>query len=102
MQASRAGRIADSSFLLRRWPLPGLTCRAKKSLPFAPDGVRFTSISLSPQAFPGHRGAIYSLSFREGTRTLYSASEDRCLKIWSLEDMSYVDTLYGALFSSLT
>jgi ribosomal RNA-processing protein 9 len=49
------------------------------------------------QAFSGHRGAVHGLSFREGTKTLFSASDDRCVKIWSLEDMSYVDTLFGEL-----
>lgn len=48
------------------------------------------------QGFSGHRGAVHGLSFREGTKTLFSASDDRCVKIWSLEDMSYVDTLFGA------
>ena len=45
--------------------------------------------------FPGHRDAVTGLAFRSGTRTLFSASTDRCVKIWSLDDMAYVDTLYG-------
>ena len=47
------------------------------------------------QAFPGHRDAVTCLSFRPGSRTLFSGSADRCVKIWSLDDMAYVDTLYG-------
>lgn len=39
--------------------------------------------------------AITGLAFREGEATLYSASFDRSVKIWSLSEMAYVDTLYG-------
>lgn len=35
--------------------------------------------------------------FRRGTHTLYSASADRSVKVWSLDEMSYVETLYGHL-----
>ena len=45
--------------------------------------------------FPGHRDTVTGLAFRQGTRTLFSCSTDRCVKIWSLDDMAYVDTLYG-------
>lgn len=47
------------------------------------------------RAFPGHKDAVTSLAFREGTHQLYSGSLDRSIKIWSLEDMAYVDTLFG-------
>ncbi|XP_024534000.1 U3 snoRNP-associated protein-like EMB2271 [Selaginella moellendorffii] len=47
------------------------------------------------QAFPGHRGAITSLAFRQGTTQLFSGSSDRTLKLWSAEDRSYMDTLFG-------
>ena len=47
------------------------------------------------QAFPGHRDAVTCLAFRPGSRTLFSGSLDRCVKVWSLDDMAYVDTLYG-------
>jgi ribosomal RNA-processing protein 9 len=46
-------------------------------------------------AYPGHRDIISGLAFREGTHTLYSASYDRTVKIWSLENSMYVDTLFG-------
>jgi len=46
-------------------------------------------------AFAGHRGAITGLAFRHGTGQLFSCSEDRTVKIWSLDDMAYVDTLFG-------
>lgn len=36
-----------------------------------------------------------SLAFRDGTHELYSGSLDRSIKLWSLDDMAYVDTLFG-------
>ncbi len=47
------------------------------------------------QAYPGHRDVVTGLAFREGTHTLISSSYDRTLKLWSLDDSMYVDTLYG-------
>ncbi len=41
----------------------------------------------------GHRAGISGLVFRRGTHTLYSASMDRTVKIWNLDEMSYVETL---------
>ncbi|KAL3699535.1 hypothetical protein R1sor_017557 [Riccia sorocarpa] len=46
-------------------------------------------------AFPGHKGAISSLAFRQGTQQLMSGSYDRTIKLWSVDDRSYIDTLYG-------
>lgn len=51
--------------------------------------------ALRPQSFPGHKDAVTGLAFREGTHQLFSASLDRSVKIWSLDDMAYVDTLFG-------
>ena len=47
------------------------------------------------RAFPGHRDAVTCLAFRPGARTLFSGAADRCVKIWALDDMAYVDTLFG-------
>jgi len=47
------------------------------------------------RSFPGHKDAITGLAFRPGTRELYSCSLDRSVKLWSLDDMAYVDTLFG-------
>jgi len=47
------------------------------------------------QAYPGHRDAISGLAFREGTHTLLSAGFDRAVKLWSIDDGAYMDTLYG-------
>jgi hypothetical protein len=44
---------------------------------------------------PHTRWQITGLSFRPGTHTLNSASYDRTVKLWSLDDAAYVDTLFG-------
>jgi len=41
----------------------------------------------------GHRGLVSGLVFRKGTLTLYSAYEDRSVKVWNLDDMAYVESL---------
>ena len=45
--------------------------------------------------FTHHRDAVLAVSFRRGTHTLYSASKDRTCKVWSLDSMGYVQTLFG-------
>ena len=45
--------------------------------------------------FLGHRDAVSALKFRRGTHTLYSASWDRSVKIWSVDERAYVETLFG-------
>lgn len=45
--------------------------------------------------FPGHRDVVSGLAFREGTHELYSCSFDRTIKIWSVDDRAYMDTLFG-------
>ncbi|ESW19487.1 hypothetical protein PHAVU_006G129100 [Phaseolus vulgaris] len=47
------------------------------------------------QAFPGHRGPVSSLAFRQGTSELFSGSFDRTVKIWNVEDRTYMNTLFG-------
>ncbi|KAH9909823.1 WD40 repeat-like protein [Xylariomycetidae sp. FL2044] len=48
------------------------------------------------RVFMHHRDAVTALAFRRGTNQLYSASKDRTIKVWSLDDgLAYVETLYG-------
>ncbi|XP_077220802.1 U3 snoRNP-associated protein-like EMB2271 [Tasmannia lanceolata] len=47
------------------------------------------------QAFPGHRGPVSCLTFRQGTTQLFSGSFDRSIKVWNAEDRTYLDTLFG-------
>ncbi|KAG1675461.1 hypothetical protein FOA52_001760 [Chlamydomonas sp. UWO 241] len=47
------------------------------------------------QSFPGHRDVISALAFRDASHQLFSASYDRTVKMWSLDDRAYMDTLFG-------
>lgn len=54
------------------------------------------------QAFPGHRGPVSCLTFRQGTSELFSGSFDRTVKIWNAEDRAYITTLFGHQSEVLT
>lgn len=43
--------------------------------------------------FEGHRGIVTGLVFRKDSHQLFSCSEDRSVKVWSLDEMVYVETL---------
>ena len=44
----------------------------------------------------GHRGAITGLAFRRAqSAQLFSASDDRTVKVWDADEQLYIDTLYG-------
>jgi len=45
--------------------------------------------------FQGHKGPVSCLQFRQGSFDLYSGSFDRTVKLWNVEDLSYLDTLFG-------
>ena len=47
------------------------------------------------QGFKGHRDIVAGLAFRGGTHELSSASFDRSVKLWSLDDRTHMDTLLG-------
>ncbi|XP_071707263.1 U3 snoRNP-associated protein-like EMB2271 [Rutidosis leptorrhynchoides] len=54
------------------------------------------------QAFPGHKGPVSCLTFRQGTAELFSGSYDRTIKIWNADDRSYITTLFGHQSDVLT
>lgn len=54
------------------------------------------------QAFPGHKGPVSCLTFRQGSSELFSGSFDRSIKIWNVEDRAYVNTLFGHQSEVLT
>ncbi|XP_051148123.1 U3 snoRNP-associated protein-like EMB2271 [Andrographis paniculata] len=54
------------------------------------------------QAFPGHKGPVSCLTFRQGTSELFSGSFDRSIKIWNAEDRTYINTLFGHQSDVLT
>jgi len=43
----------------------------------------------------GHKKAVTSLAFRSRSLDLYSGSDDRCIRRYDLNAMTYVETLYG-------
>lgn len=45
--------------------------------------------------FKGHRDAVTCLAFQKKSLQLFSGSNDRTIKVWALDSMSYVETLYG-------
>lgn len=47
------------------------------------------------RVFHHHSGVVYGLDFRRNTREMYSVSADRTVKIWNLDGMAYVQTLFG-------
>ncbi|KAI1858075.1 uncharacterized protein JN550_012897 [Neoarthrinium moseri] len=47
------------------------------------------------RAWLHHRDAVTALAFRRGSNQLYSASKDRTIKVWSLDEMAYIETLFG-------
>lgn len=54
------------------------------------------AVSLKPiKVFTHHRDAVTGLAFRRGTNQLYSCSKDRTVKVWSLDELAYVETLFG-------
>jgi ribosomal RNA-processing protein 9 len=42
-----------------------------------------------------HRQAVTSLAFQPGSLTAFSASSDRTVKIWAVDQLAYIDTVYG-------
>lgn len=40
-----------------------------------------------------HLLLLQGLSFRKGTHDLYSASHDRSVKVWNVDENAYVETL---------
>lgn len=45
------------------------------------------------KTFHGHRDTVTGLVFRRQTHDLYSCSRDRSVKIWSVDEMAYVESL---------
>ncbi|KAM5342481.1 hypothetical protein ACJ41O_013447 [Fusarium nematophilum] len=58
--------------------------------------IIYDAPTLKPlKVFTHHRDAVTGLAFRRGTNQLYSCSKDRTVKVWSLDEMAYVETLFG-------
>ena len=58
--------------------------------------VRSLGKSNSPlTTMEGHKKPVTALAFRSRSLDLYSGSEDRCIRRYDLNAMTYVETLYG-------
>ena len=58
--------------------------------------IVYDTATLNPlRVFTQHRDAVTALSFQLGTNQLYSASRDRTVKVWSMNELAYVETLFG-------
>ncbi|KAF4983022.1 hypothetical protein FZEAL_1467 [Fusarium zealandicum] len=58
--------------------------------------IIYDAPTLKPiKVFTHHRDAVTGLVFRRGTNQLYSCSKDRTVKVWSLDELAYVETLFG-------
>ena len=60
--------------------------------------VRSSSDRKLIQQFEGHKGAVTCLTFRTQSNQLFSGSEDRCIRHYNLDEMLYMETLYGHQF----
>jgi ribosomal RNA-processing protein 9 len=47
------------------------------------------------KALSGHRDAVTCLAFKRDSPSLFSGSLDRCIKHWDLQEMGYLETLFG-------
>jgi ribosomal RNA-processing protein 9 len=79
-----------------------LTVRASQDGKFVVTGgadkrmVVHNAEDLTPiRAFTHHRDAVTGLAFRRGTNQIYSCSKDRTVKCWSLDELAYIETLFG-------
>ncbi|EEB07903.1 U3 snoRNP-associated protein Rrp9 [Schizosaccharomyces japonicus yFS275] len=57
--------------------------------------VRDTETLEARHCWKHHRDTVLALSFRKDSNEMFSASADRSIKVWSLDQMSYVETLFG-------
>ena len=60
--------------------------------------IRLSSKKLAPNlvtTFTGHKGPVTCLAFRTQSNQLFSGSEDRCIRHYTLDEMTYMETLYG-------
>uniref|UniRef100_A0A182PGG5 Uncharacterized protein n=1 Tax=Anopheles epiroticus TaxID=199890 RepID=A0A182PGG5_9DIPT len=55
------------------------------------DGITLTQ----QNTLKGHSKAVTGVVFRQNSYQLFSCSADRTVKVWSLEEMVYIETLYG-------
>lgn len=58
--------------------------------------IVYEAETLKPlRVFTQHRSGVTGLVFRRGTNQMYSSSRDRVVKVWSLDEMAFVASLFG-------
>ncbi|KAJ2903995.1 WD repeat domain-containing protein [Zalerion maritima] len=58
--------------------------------------IVYESETLKPvRVFQQHRSGVTGLAFRRGTNQMYSCSRDRVVKVWSLDELAFVSSLFG-------
>lgn len=48
--------------------------------------------------FAGHKGPVTCLAFQSFSNNLFSGGDDRCVRHYNLDEMMYLETLYGHQF----
>lgn len=43
----------------------------------------------------GHQNSVTGVVFKKNSHILYSCSKDRSVRVWSLDEMAFVETLFG-------
>ncbi|KAL1841433.1 hypothetical protein VTJ49DRAFT_7048 [Mycothermus thermophilus] len=97
---AQPGKVKDKNY--KGHTSAPLTVRASQDGKFVVTGgadrrlVVYNASDLTPiRAFTQHRDAVTGLAFRRGTNQLFSCSRDRTVKVWSLDELAYVETLFG-------
>lgn len=92
-------KAADSSYMRHTGPI--LCVAASTTGKFVATGgadnkmIVYSHDLVPLKVFTQHRDAVTALTFRRSTNQLYSASKDRTVKVWSLDELAYVETLFG-------
>lgn len=47
------------------------------------------------RTFPAHKGPVNAVAFRMGSHQLFTGGADRTVKIWNIDQLAFVETLYG-------
>ncbi|KAK4188215.1 WD40-repeat-containing domain protein [Podospora australis] len=97
---SQPGKTKDKTF--QGHTAAPLTVKASQDGKFVVTGgldrrlVVHNAEDLKPlRAFTQHRDIVTGIAFRRGTNQIFSCSKDRTVKVFSLDELAYVETLFG-------
>lgn len=69
--------------------------KAVQSIPVSGSNKYSEGIRGIVTTFEGHKGPVSAIAFRSQSLQLFSGSHDRCIRHYNLEEMAYIETLYG-------